>query len=114
MAASGELTTYPAGAAQAREPGWQEDAGARSGRARHEHTEERTMKCRYLDEGKAPVCRASSYTYQPSEFEYTNFCSVDRHQMCLFYCKRRAAEDAGELASPGKGPEASLKNDGHS
>ena len=105
MAASGELTTYPAGAAQAREAGWQDDAGARSRRARHEHTGERTMKCCYLDEGKAPVCRASSYSYQPSEFEYTNFCSIDRHQMCLFYCKRRAAEDAGEQVYPGKGPD---------
>ncbi len=73
------------------------------------------MKCRYLDEGKAPACRASSYSYQPSEFEYTNYCSIDRHQMCLFYCKRRAAEDAGELADRGKDRTGSLslKNDGH-
>ena len=55
------------------------------------------MKCRFLNESSSPVCWASRYSYRPSEFEYTEYCSVDRHKMCSFYCKRLMAED---IAAP--------------
>jgi hypothetical protein len=62
------------------------------------------MKCRFLDEHTTPICRASLYSYELSEFEFSELCSAGRYKMCAYYCKRIAAEDAAAPRERTAGP----------
>lgn len=48
------------------------------------------MQCRFFLFRDVQFCSAGSRIYVPSPFEAKEYCTVERHRMCPFYCMHRS------------------------